>query len=1037
MLGAALSAFLIGNASAQFAVDQLHGYAINGAALYAPSGSGHTGTAGDNAVDLGQGGGTLLTISDPAFLAALNTATAGDHLSVSIWIQHYAISSSSAFFFYSPSSSGTERGFQAHVPWSDDTIYFDTAGCCDGTLQRVSANISTYPAWTDDSFWLAWHNFVFIKNGSDKQIWIDGNLFLDGLSAGPLPTDFNLVSVGSSIPLGVGGSIEGLIDDFAVYGSGLSSNDVYAIANGTVPSALPGASTNNLLAFWNFNPSKAVIDFVQAGPNATVTPNIAAYFTIANGSTAVQLNSIKLGLNGTDVTTAATIVASNNPPLIEGSIAGATIYYVAPTNFPAGSTQMVSLMFSDNATPPNVFSNTWPVVVEGYNGYVIDEQAGYVGYLEGSAVFTLDKGGHTGKAGDRGIDLSGVGSAGDVHVGLANFLNQAGTNNMMSVSLWAKMHQISDGALAYARSVSSSGGNRGFAALAWGDDNLYFDTAGCCDQTMQRLVVGILSDPNYVDDTFWQQWHHYAFTFNGTTTVKTIYVDGNPIGSGFNSSPLPTDFSDLFFGFDSGSSYQQAVIDDVSIFATELQPASISALTNGVLPTALSGEVLLAYWDFNTVSPGPPFVSLASTPAPNSTNNLPNVGANVIIINRNTQVVPSTITLALDGSNVTSLATMTGNSAGETVTFITTTNLPAHSTHQLTVTFSDNATPPNFVSNNWSFAIGAYGGYSHDVTHHYLAMFLGNSHYSALGGGHTGTAGDRALDMYTDGTGGATVVDPPFLSALNSVAGLDTMSVSFWLKQSAISGSSAIWMNSPTVGRDFNAHCPWSDDNIYFDTAGCCSGSSQRISAGIATFAPYQTAGIGDGWWTNWHHFVFLKNHTDKQIYIDGQMFLEGLSTAPLTTDINELYIATAGNDSPHGLIDDVAVFGDALSTASITQLSAGVPPSGLSDPLVAWWNFDDVGPAFLVQPSRTPAANSTGASAYGPAAYITAQLDDGSTAVNTNSVRVLFNGVDVTFEHGPHRACGGRHSTPLRLRPDVRPNPAFGRDQPGDGDLL
>src|SRR5579863_308476 len=62
-------------ARAQLASDLVHGYAVNGSAQYTKSGSGHTGKAGDYAIDLGMGGATTLTVSDPGFFSAVNAAT--------------------------------------------------------------------------------------------------------------------------------------------------------------------------------------------------------------------------------------------------------------------------------------------------------------------------------------------------------------------------------------------------------------------------------------------------------------------------------------------------------------------------------------------------------------------------------------------------------------------------------------------------------------------------------------------------------------------------------------------------------------------------------------------------------------------------------------------------------------------------------------------------------------------------------------------------------------------------------------------------
>ena len=41
--------------------------------------------------------------------------------------------------------SPNNRGFHSHTPWSNQNIYFDTVGCCDGATQRISADIQTFP----------------------------------------------------------------------------------------------------------------------------------------------------------------------------------------------------------------------------------------------------------------------------------------------------------------------------------------------------------------------------------------------------------------------------------------------------------------------------------------------------------------------------------------------------------------------------------------------------------------------------------------------------------------------------------------------------------------------------------------------------------------------------------------------------------------------------------------------------------------------------------------------------------------------------
>jgi len=127
---------------------------------------------------------------------ALNAATTNDELSVSLWLKKYDIAASSGFWF---SATNQDRMFQAHIPWSDDVMYFDTAGCCDTLTQRISDNISSFSGYTPgDSWWTNWHLFTFSKKLDQKNIYIDGLLFLNGSSTGTIGTNYiNQFCVGS------------------------------------------------------------------------------------------------------------------------------------------------------------------------------------------------------------------------------------------------------------------------------------------------------------------------------------------------------------------------------------------------------------------------------------------------------------------------------------------------------------------------------------------------------------------------------------------------------------------------------------------------------------------------------------------------------------------------------------------------------------------------------------------------------------------------------------------------------------------------
>jgi hypothetical protein len=237
--------------------DKVAGYPglLMGSSVFTADAAGATGKAGDKAINLTMKGGPVVSFNS-AFLAKVNQATANDELTVAFWQKKLDIADSSAFTMNSP-GSGNNRGFHAHAPWSNQRIYFDTVGCCDGVTQRIDAAIDTFPGYSGDSTWWtnAYHLFVFTKKGASKNIWVDGKLFLSGESTAKLPVDIDAFYMGSGAN---GGELShAIIDDFSVYGKELVEADVVALSKGTLPTALPAAK--GLIAYWDFNAAPAAV----------------------------------------------------------------------------------------------------------------------------------------------------------------------------------------------------------------------------------------------------------------------------------------------------------------------------------------------------------------------------------------------------------------------------------------------------------------------------------------------------------------------------------------------------------------------------------------------------------------------------------------------------------------------------------------------------------------------------------------------------------------------------------------------------------
>ena len=157
---------------------------IEGEVIGATSAEGHLG----GAVEFGAGNWIKVDAADNPWLAP---ASDNNALSVSLWQQLNSRVSSSTFWFGATSAPSGERNYQAHIPWGGGDIYFDTGGCCGGGDTRINK--------ASDIDYLEWHHFVFIKDGDNKSIWIDGELFHDCLLyTSPSPRDRSLSRMPSS-----------------------------------------------------------------------------------------------------------------------------------------------------------------------------------------------------------------------------------------------------------------------------------------------------------------------------------------------------------------------------------------------------------------------------------------------------------------------------------------------------------------------------------------------------------------------------------------------------------------------------------------------------------------------------------------------------------------------------------------------------------------------------------------------------------------------------------------------------------------------
>ncbi len=318
-------------------------------------------------------------------------------------------------------------------------------------------------------------------------------------------------------------------------------------------------------------------------------------------------------------------------------------------------------------------------------------------------------------------------------------------------------------------------------------------------------------------------------------------------------------------------------------------------------------------------------------PRPNS---VAEIDASILVelVDGEWPVNPDSVTLSLNGTTVAADVRRSGDVT--TIRYQPAMSFPERTAFGAVLNFTEGG---NAATRSWSFTtvddrLLAYWDFNDagdetavvDLVQGAVGDLEGGAIYTDDGGGRTGSAGDRAIDL--GGTSEEQLINVEPVEWLKLASAQDRITFSFWQQwNTAITTQSMLWAvspSSPNGQRGASVHTPWSNNNVYFDTAGCCTGATRT----------YQDVNVLEQnlLWDEWNHFAFVKKGSTKEIWINGELLIRGNNSAPLPDDFVRLIIGANGDNkeqSHHGLIDDFAIFANALTEAEIAELADGKRP--------------------------------------------------------------------------------------------------------------
>lgn len=186
-------------------------------------------------------------------LLELSDFTLGNEMTIAFWAKGTGSAASNTSILEAYDTLNN-RIINIHMPWSDNTMYFDAG--VSSSYDRISKamNVSTE---VDNT----WNHWAFVKNAvsGEMKIYKNGNIWHSGTGK-TLPVGYiHRLVLGSNMDYSY--NWKGKLDEFQLYNAALSQSEIQSWMNLKVDNTHP--KWNNLLVYYDFDNKKWAEDVSQ------------------------------------------------------------------------------------------------------------------------------------------------------------------------------------------------------------------------------------------------------------------------------------------------------------------------------------------------------------------------------------------------------------------------------------------------------------------------------------------------------------------------------------------------------------------------------------------------------------------------------------------------------------------------------------------------------------------------------------------------------------------------------------------------------